>query len=95
MFYTGTRFAGWQGNAFIGGLSSETLLRLILKGDKVDSEERIGVQRRIRDLIQAPDGTVLLLSDGKSGELLRLTPGDPRSGTRREVLCRAGSPSAR
>jgi glucose/arabinose dehydrogenase len=28
MFYTGTRFAGWQGNAFIGGLSSETLLRL-------------------------------------------------------------------
>jgi glucose/arabinose dehydrogenase len=74
--------AGWQGNAFIGGLSSETLLRLILKGDKVDSEERIGVQRRIRDLIQAPDGTVLLLSDGKSGELLRLTPGDPRSGTR-------------
>jgi glucose/arabinose dehydrogenase len=40
----------------------------------VDSEERIGVQRRIRDVIQAPDGTVLLLSDGKSGELLRLTP---------------------
>jgi len=74
MFYTGTRFAGWQGNAFIGGLSSETLLRLTLKGDKVDAEERIGVQRRIRDVIQAPDGTVLLLSDGKSGELLRLTP---------------------
>jgi glucose/arabinose dehydrogenase len=74
MFYTGSRFADWKGNAFIGGLSSETLLRLTLKGDKVDSEERIGVQRRIRDVIKAPDGAVLLLSDGKSGELLRLTP---------------------
>jgi glucose/arabinose dehydrogenase len=95
MFYTGTRFAGWQGNAFIGGLSSETLLRLTLKGDQVDAEERIGVQRRIRDVIQAPDGTVLLLSDGKSGELLCLTPGDPRSGTRQEGRRRAGSPSAR
>ena len=38
------------------------------------AEERIGVQRRIRDVIQAPDGAVLLLSDGKEGELLRLTP---------------------
>jgi aldose sugar dehydrogenase len=74
MFYTGSRFKDWNGNAFIGGLSSETLLRLTLKGDKVDSEERIGVQRRIRDVIQAPDGAVLLLSDGPKGELLRLTP---------------------
>jgi glucose/arabinose dehydrogenase len=74
LFYTGTRFTDWKGNVFIGGLSSETLLRLTLKGDKVDAEERIGVQRRIRDVIQAPDGAVLLLSDGKSGELLRLTP---------------------
>jgi len=57
--------------------------------------EKPGVQRRIRDVIQAPDGTVLLLSDGKSGELLRLTPGDPRNGTRQEGRRRAGSPSAR
>jgi glucose/arabinose dehydrogenase len=74
MFYTGTRFPDWRGNVFIGGLSSETLLRLALKGDTVDAEERIGVQRRIRDVIQAPDGAVLLLSDGPKGELLRLTP---------------------
>lgn len=74
IFYTGTRFADWRGNVLLGGLSSETLLRLTLEGDKVDAEERIGVQRRIRDVIQAPDGAVLLLSDGKKGELLRLTP---------------------
>jgi glucose/arabinose dehydrogenase len=33
-------------------------------------------------MFYTPDGAVLLLSDGKSGELLRLTPADPRSGTR-------------
>jgi glucose/arabinose dehydrogenase len=77
MFYTGSLFPQWQGNAFIGGLSSETLLRLTLKGDKVNGEERIAVQRRIRDVIQAPDGAVLVLSDGKNGELLRLTPAAP------------------
>ena len=70
----GPRFAEWQGNALLGGLSSETLLRLTLKGNRVDAEERIGVQRRIRDVVQAPDGSVWLLSDGKDGELLRLAP---------------------
>lgn len=74
IFYTAGRFADWRGNAFIGGLSSETLLRLTLKGNAVETEERIGVHRRIRDVIQAPDGSVLVLSDGKDGELLRLTP---------------------
>jgi aldose sugar dehydrogenase len=74
MFYTGTLFPKWQGDAFIGGLSSETLLRLTLKGDKVAGEERVAVQRRIRDVVQAPDGAVILLGDGQGAELLRLTP---------------------
>jgi glucose/arabinose dehydrogenase len=74
MFYTGALFPAWQSDVFIGGLSSETLLRVTVKDNHVTSEERIGLQRRIRDVIQAPDGAVLVLSDGKSGELLRLTP---------------------
>jgi glucose/arabinose dehydrogenase len=73
-FYTGKLFPDWSGNAFIGGLSSETLLRLQIKADKVAAEERIAVQRRVRDVIQGPDGAVFLLSDGPKGELLRLTP---------------------
>jgi glucose/arabinose dehydrogenase len=32
------------------------------------------MDRRIRDDTQAPDGSVLLLSDGDNGELLRMTP---------------------
>jgi glucose/arabinose dehydrogenase len=74
IFYTGTRFADWRGNALLGGLSSEALIRLELEGNVVKEEERIGLRRRIRDVIQDPEGSVLLLTDYKDGELLRLTP---------------------
>lgn len=74
LFYTGNRFANWRGNALMGGMSSQALIRLALNGNKVTAVERIDMGKRIRDVIQAPDGAVLLLVDGKDGELLRLTP---------------------
>lgn len=78
LFYTGDLFETWRGNALIGGLSSKALIRLTLDGNRVTGEERINMDRRIRDVIQAPDGAVLLLVDGDEGALLRLTP---RTGT--------------
>ena len=74
IFYTGSRFVDWRGNALLGGLSSEALVRLTLDENRVIGEERISMHRRIRDVIQVPDGSVLLLTDAKEGELLRLTP---------------------
>jgi glucose/arabinose dehydrogenase len=74
MFYNGTLFDKWQGNLLLGGMSVKNLLRLTLKGDQVVAEERIPVNLRIRDLIQAPDGSVWLLTDYKDGELLRMSP---------------------
>lgn len=73
-FYTGNVFSAWRGNALLGGMSSEALIRLTVNDGKVTGVERIGMQRRIRDVIQAPDGAVLLLSDGDNADLLRLTP---------------------
>jgi glucose/arabinose dehydrogenase len=32
------------------------------------------MQRRIRDVLQLPDGALAAISDDKAGELLRLTP---------------------
>ena len=58
----------------MGGLSSNALIRLTIDGRKVTDEERIDMARRIRDVMQARDGAVLLLTDGEKGELLRLTP---------------------
>ena len=36
-------------------------------------DPRIDMQRRIRDLLEMPDGSLLTLVDDKQGELLRLT----------------------
>lgn len=74
LFYTGELFPAWRGNLLMGGLSSQALIRVTLRDDKVTNEERMNLRKRIRDVIQAPDGAVLLLVDGPQGELLRLTP---------------------
>jgi glucose/arabinose dehydrogenase len=66
----------WQNNAFIGGLSSQALVRVALDGDKFAGDERINMNRRIRDVIESPDGAILVATDGPKGELLRLTPAE-------------------
>lgn len=75
IFYNGSKFPDWKGNALLGGLSSRALIRLAVSPEgKVTDEERIDMKMRVRDVIEAPDGAVLILSDGGNGELLRLTP---------------------
>ena len=74
IFYTGTLFSGWRGSLLAGGLSSQALIRLTLDGTRVADEERIDMKRRIRDVIQAPDGAILVIVDDQKGDLLRLTP---------------------
>jgi glucose/arabinose dehydrogenase len=58
----------------IGGLSSRAVIIVKPDGDKAAEEDRLDMKMRVRDLIEAPDGAVLLLTDGNNGELLRLTP---------------------
>jgi aldose sugar dehydrogenase len=79
LFYDGSLFP-WRGSLVVGGLASKALVRLTLDGAKVTAEERIDMQRRIRDVLQARDGAVLAISDDRNGELLRITPASP--GTR-------------
>jgi glucose/arabinose dehydrogenase len=58
----------------VGGLSSQALIRLVLDGERVALEERIDMQQRVRDVVQAPDGAILVIVDDQNGDLLRLTP---------------------
>ncbi len=73
LFYAGSLLP-WRGNAVVGGLASQALIRLTLDGTRIVNEERIDVQRRVRDLAEAADGALLLITDDKAGELLRVTP---------------------
>jgi aldose sugar dehydrogenase len=74
IFYTGDMFPAWKGNILIAGLGSVALIRLKLDNGKVTEEERIDMGARIRDVEQAPDGSVYLVTDDSDGSVLRLSP---------------------
>lgn len=75
-FYTGERYRGWKGSLFVGSLKFDSLVRLNLKGNEVVSEERLleGEIGRIRDVQQAPNGYLYVLTDESDGGLYRLKP---------------------
>jgi len=78
MFYTGNAYphlqAGKQ-HAFISGLSSQSLVHVEIDADDSAREAaRYPAGRRIRSVVQGPDGLLWLLEDGKDGRMLRLDP---------------------
>ncbi|SCZ44865.1 PQQ-dependent sugar dehydrogenase [Afifella marina] len=77
VFYEGDMFPEWQGDIFVGGLASQALVRLDLDGEKVTHEERLLHERakRIRDVVEGPDGALYLLTDEANGAIWRLHAG--------------------
>jgi glucose/arabinose dehydrogenase len=73
LFYDGSLLP-WRGNVIVGSLTAKGLVRLQVEGAKVVNEDRVNLDRRVRDVIQARDGAVLVITDEKNGALLRLTP---------------------
>ena len=72
-FYKGAMFPAWQGSALIGGMASKTLNRVVIKGDTATAAERWNVDKRIRDVAVAPDGSLWLLEDANPGGMYRVT----------------------
>lgn len=75
-FYTGDLFPGWKGSLFNGALKFQLLSRLEIKDGRVVKEERLlqGLNERIRDVRQGPDGALYLLTDSSNGRILRVAP---------------------
>jgi glucose/arabinose dehydrogenase len=71
MIYTGSAFPQWQGDAFLGALSGQALIRVDLDGTQAAKGDQWDMGQRIREVEQAPDGTIWLLTD--DGQVLRLT----------------------
>lgn len=71
-FYTGTMFPQYQGHLLIGGLRAMGIV--VVKIDNTEAEEvgRIELDARIRDVQQAPDGAIYVLTDEPSGKLMRI-----------------------
>ncbi|HEU4691698.1 MAG TPA: PQQ-dependent sugar dehydrogenase [Vicinamibacterales bacterium] len=77
MFYRGSQFTDWRGDALLAGLSAEAIIRVELDGERAREVERYPMGARIRMVVESPDGALWALEDdrGKSaGRLLKLTP---------------------
>lgn len=72
--YEGALFPAWRGSLLIGGLSSQALVRMRPSASGEPETEVIPLGVRVRDVAEAADGAILILTDGPSGALVRLTP---------------------
>jgi glucose/arabinose dehydrogenase len=72
MIYSGSLFPQWKGDAFIGGLSSESLVRVDLNGTEAAKGDQWPMGGRVREVEQGPDGAIWLLTD--EGRLVKLAP---------------------
>jgi len=76
MFYRGSQtFPQWNGSGFVSGMQSMTLTRILFDGKGgAKAAERWEVGKRIRDVAEAPDGSIWLLEDANPGALVHVTP---------------------
>jgi glucose/arabinose dehydrogenase len=75
-FYTGKLFPAWQGDLFVSALAGKSLVRLVLKDDRVVGEERLlsELNARIRGVNEGPDGALYVMTDGTMGKIVKLVP---------------------
>ncbi|NOT39184.1 MAG: PQQ-dependent sugar dehydrogenase, partial [Alphaproteobacteria bacterium] len=72
IFYSGQMFPAWKNNLLIASLGTPGIVRLIITNGKVTNEERIELEERIRDVEQAPDGSIYVATDQDEGRIWRL-----------------------
>ena len=68
-FYRGTAFAQFRGNFFFGCLKGERIIRVVLDGRRVVSQESLLEKKygRIRDVAEGPDGAIYFSTSNRDG----------------------------
>lgn len=81
LFYQGALFPDWRGDLLIASLRPGGVMRLDLGDSAAGAQPRLVAEERllpdvgrIRDIEEAPDGALLILTDSSQGALLRLEP---------------------
>lgn len=69
VFYRGSAFAQFRNNFFFGCLRGERIIRVVLEGRRVISQENLlaGKYGRIRDVAEGPDGAIYFSTSNKDG----------------------------
>jgi len=73
MFYRGALFPQLKNNFLFGALKGEAIIRLVLDGRRVVSQEKLFVKTygRVREIAEAPDGSIYFSTSNRDGR------GDP------------------
>ena len=76
MFYKGKKtFPQWDGSGFISGMATQAIQRVIFDGKGgAKTAERYEIGKRIRNIEQAPDGSLWMIEDANPGALIHITP---------------------
>ena len=85
VFYRGSAFPQFKGNFLFGCLAGKRLIRVVLDGRRVVSQENLlsGKYGRIRDVAEGPDGNLYFSTSNRDGRgspasdddrIIRLTP---------------------
>lgn len=88
-FYTGDALRKWRGDLFVGGLRTGEVpgtgrVDRVLLNEKMEELRResllVDLHQRMRDVKQAPDGSLYILTDQEDGAILVVRPaGQPAS----------------
>jgi len=78
-FYTGNALPGWRGNLLLAAMSRALVRISFDAAGKPVSQERLlsDLGQRFRDVRQGPDGAVYLLTDERSGAILKIEAQTP------------------
>ncbi|MBB3033300.1 PQQ-dependent sugar dehydrogenase [Alteriqipengyuania lutimaris] len=74
IFYTGSMFADWRGDALIANLKEQNIVRVDMNGTSATEAARYDFGERLRDIVQGPDGALYVIEDGEDARLRKLTP---------------------
>jgi aldose sugar dehydrogenase len=75
-FHSGNGVPAWKGSLFVGGMRSQSLVRLVIEANRVTGEEHLLTdrKRRVRDVREGRDGSLYIVTDESGGELLKVSP---------------------
>lgn len=74
LFYSGKLWPEWQGQAIIAAMKPAGLVRVGIDGERATELARYPTDKRIREIVEGPDGALWLLEDKAGGRLLELRP---------------------
>ncbi|WP_299965930.1 PQQ-dependent sugar dehydrogenase [uncultured Roseobacter sp.] len=77
MVYQGDMFPEWRGDVFVGSLKFDYIARIDVSGGSVSEDGRIETDQttRVRDIIEAPDGSIWFISVGEGAVYRIARPG--------------------